>query len=680
MIALNDKIEVLPRLGKTTVKYLQKLGLVTIQDLLFYLPFRYEDFRQKTAIANLEVGQEANIQGEISLIQNRRARGRKLNITEALVTDESEMIKIIWFNQPFITKNIKVGDRVSLAGKVSENQGQLTLISPQYEKIYNNTLIHTFGLVPIYHLTNGITQKQIRFFIKQALSASQEIQDWLPLEIRKRLNLLDLPSAIRKIHFPDNLENADVARKRLLFADLFFRQLKSQLTKRELSLQTAHYIPFKEKETAQFVSSLPFKLTNDQRKAAWEIIKNLEKEIPMSRLLEGDVGSGKTVVAAIAMLNVALNKYTSLLMAPTEILAQQHYASLNKLFSRSGFNIKIALLTGSQKDKIDKDTAIIVGTHALIQKQNNYPEIALTIVDEQHRFGVKQRQKIIDFNRNNKFIPHFLSMTATPIPRSLALAIYSDLDLSIIAEMPANRKKNITKLVKAEQRSEAYDFIAQEIKKGRQAFVICPLIEEADELGVKSVKTEYKYLQTEIFPHFKVGLLHGKMKAKEKEKIMTDMLNRKIDILVSTSVIEVGVDIQNASVIVIEGADRFGLAQLHQFRGRVGRAQHQSYCFLFPSLDSANQTKAITRLKMLEQYHDGFSLAKIDLKLRGAGDFYGDSQSGFTDLQIISLFSAETIKKSKEEAASLIFSDPDLKKYPLLKEKLGAWEKNIHLE
>lgn len=680
MIALNDKIEVLPRLGKTTAKYLQKLGLVTIQDLLFYLPFRYEDFRQKTSIANLILGQEANIQGEVVLIQNRRARNRKLNITEALIADESETIKIVWFNQPFIAKNLKVGDLVSLAGKVSKNQEQLTLVSPQYEKIYNNNLIHTFGLVPIYHITSGITQKQIRFFIKEALKASREIKDWLPKDIRNRLGLLELEAAIKKIHFPDTLENADAARKRLIFADLFFRQLKSQLVKRELSLQSARQIKFKEKETVQFTSSLPFKLTDDQRKSAWEIIKNLENNIPMSRLLEGDVGSGKTVVAALVMLNVALNNYSSILMAPTEILARQHYGSLTKLFANSGFNIKIALLTGSCKDKIEKDTAIRVGTHALIQKQNNYPEVALTIVDEQHRFGVKQRQKIIDFNRNDKFIPHFLSMTATPIPRSLTLAIYSDLDLSVITQMPANRKKIITKLIETEKRKETYAFIAKEIEKGRQAFVICPLIEESDKLGVKSVKAEYKHLQTEIFPQFRIGLLHGKMKAREKEKIMTEMLDKKIDILVSTSVIEVGVDIQNATVIVIEGADRYGLAQLHQFRGRVGRAQHQSYCFLFPSLENSTQAKTVTRLKALEKYHDGFSLAKIDLKLRGAGDLYGDSQSGFTDLQIISFFSTETIKKSKEEASALILTDPDLKKFPLLKEKLGNWEKNIHLE
>ena len=680
MIALNDKIEVLPRLGKTTAKYLQKLGLVTIQDLLFYLPFRYEDFRQKTSIANLILGQEANIQGEVVLIQNRRARNRKLNITEALIADESETIKIVWFNQPFIAKNLKVGDLVSLAGKVSKNQEQLTLVSPQYEKIYNNNLIHTFGLVPIYHITSGITQKQIRFFIKEALVASREIKDWLPKDIRNRLGLLELEVAIKKIHFPDNLENADAARKRLIFADLFFRQLKSQLVKRELSLQSARQIKFKEKETVQFTSSLPFKLTDDQRKSAWEIIKNLENNTPMSRLLEGDVGSGKTVVAALVMLNVALNNYSSILMAPTEILAQQHYGSLTKLFANSGFNIKIALLTGSCKDKIEKDTAIIVGTHALIQKQNNYPEVALTIVDEQHRFGVKQRQKIIDFNRNDKFIPHFLSMTATPIPRSLTLAIYSDLDLSVITQMPANRKKIITKLIETEKRKETYAFIAKEIEKGRQAFVICPLIEESDKLGVKSVKAEYKHLQTEIFPQFRIGLLHGKMKAREKEKIMTEMLDKKIDILVSTSVIEVGVDIQNATVIVIEGADRYGLAQLHQFRGRVGRAQNQSYCFLFPSLENSTQAKTVTRLKALEKYHDGFSLAKIDLKLRGAGDLYGDSQSGFTDLQIISFFSTETIKKSKEEASALILTDPDLKKFPLLKERLGNWEKNIHLE
>lgn len=680
MMSLNDKIEVLPRLGKTTSKYLRKLGLVTIQDLLFYLPFRYEDFREKKDIASLIIGEEANIQGEILLIQNRRARGRKLNITEALIADDSETIKVIWFNQAFLTKNLKVGDKISLAGKVSENQGQLAMISPQYEKIYSSHLVHTSGLVPMYHLTSGITQKQIRFFIKQALVATKEIKDWLPENTKKNLNLLDLQNAIYKIHFPSNLEEADKARRRLLFADLFFRQLKSQLIKKELSLQTAKPIKFFEKETNRLVSSLPFKLTNDQRKSAWEIIQDLKKSSPMSRLLEGDVGSGKTIVAAIAMLNVALSGYSSVLMAPTEILAHQHFNSISKIFKNSNLKINISLLTGSRKDAIKKNTSIIIGTHAVIQKQIKNAEIALAIVDEQHRFGVRQRQKILDFNRHDNFIPHFLSMTATPIPRSLTLAIYSDLDLSIIKEMPSERKKIITKLVSNSDRKKAYNFILGEIKKGRQTFVICPLIEESDKLGIKSAKTEFEHLQKEVFPDLNIGLLHGKMKAKEKEEIMKKMLEKKIDILVATSVIEVGVDIPNASIIIIEGAERFGLAQLHQFRGRVGRSKYQSYCLLFPSKENIVQEKTITRLKSLEKYHDGFSLAKIDLKLRGAGDLYGDSQSGFNEMQIISLFDYESIKKSKEETEKLIKQDPDLTKHPTLKEKLGHWEKSIHLE
>jgi ATP-dependent DNA helicase RecG len=679
-MSLNDKIEVLPRLGKTTSKYLRKLGLVTIQDLLFYLPFRYEDFREKKDIASLIIGEEANIQGEILLIQNRRARGRKLNITEALIADDSETIKVIWFNQAFLTKNLKVGDKISLAGKVSENQGQLAMISPQYEKIYSSHLVHTSGLVPMYHLTSGITQKQIRFFIKQALVATKEIKDWLPENTKKNLNLLDLQNAIYKIHFPSNLEEADKARRRLLFADLFFRQLKSQLIKKELSLQTAKPIKFFEKETNRLVSSLPFKLTNDQRKSAWEIIQDLKKSSPMSRLLEGDVGSGKTIVSAIAMLNVALSGYSSVLMAPTEILAHQHFNSINKIFKNSNLEINISLLTGSRKDVIKKDTSIIIGTHAVIQKQIKNAEIALAIVDEQHRFGVRQRQKILDFNRHDNFIPHFLSMTATPIPRSLTLAIYSDLDLSIIKEMPSERKKIITKLVSNSDRKKAYNFILGEIKKGRQTFVICPLIEESDKLGIKSAKTEFEHLQKEVFPDLNIGLLHGKMKSKEKEEIMKKMLEKKTDILVATSVIEVGVDIPNASIIIIEGAERFGLAQLHQFRGRVGRSKYQSYCLLFPSKENIVQEKTITRLKSLEKYHDGFSLAKIDLKLRGAGDLYGDSQSGFNEMQIISLFDYESIKKSKEETEKLIKQDPDLTKHPTLKEKLGHWEKSIHLE
>ena len=663
---------------------LKKLGLENIQDLLFYFPFRYDDFTLSTAIESLKPGMAANILGEVELIQNKRSFKKRMSITEALIKDETDTIKIIWFNQPFLTKTIRVGDKLSLAGTVNENNGQLTLISPIYEKISSNGLIHTSGLIPNYHLTASLTQKQIRFLIKEIIPLAEQIVDWLPKNVQEKLKLLDLNQALRQIHSPKNQEEILEARRRLMFGELFLRQLKAQIIKKQLKNRQSLAIKFQEEATRKFVSSLPFKLTNAQKKSAWEILKDLDKKEPMSRLLEGDVGSGKTIVVALALLNVALNKRQAALMVPTEILARQHFDSISKLFQNHKF--KIALATHSRKDKDWENADIIIGTQALIQKNVKFKNLALAIVDEQHRFGVSQRKNILDYNgdknKNSEkiFTPHFLSLTATPIPRSLALAIYGDLSLSIIDEMPTDRKSIITKIISETNRAKAYDFIRAQIKTGKQAFVVCPLIDESDKLGTKSVKKEHEKLDKEIFPELKIGLLHGKMKPKEKESIMADFLANKIQILVATSVIEVGIDIPNATIMIIEGAERFGLAQLHQFRGRVGRSGHQSYCFLFPSDEESDNQKTAKRLAALEKCNDGFSLAKIDLKMRGAGELYGTGQSGFSELQIASLFDYANIKKASEEASVLIDDDPNLEKYPLLKEKMGEWENDMHLE
>lgn len=678
MIELNSPITELYRVGQTTSKTLKKLGLGTVQDLLFYFPFRYDDFTKSVKIADLQANTDANIIGTIELIQNKRSWKRKMYLTEALLSDESETLKVLWFNQPFLTKTLKIGERISLSGRVTETYGQLTMTSPQYEKIYSEDLIHTKGLVPNYHLTADLTQKQIRFLIKQVINLAGKIPDWLPDETKERLSLINLASALHKIHFPKNSKEISTAEKRLGFTELFLRQLKAQLIKRDLKTKRAFPLKFQAELTKDFVAKLPFKLTMAQKKAAWEILQDLEKNTPMSRLLEGDVGSGKTLVAVMALLNTALNNKTGLLMVPTEILAEQHYQTISQLLAP--YNLKIGLLTRNHKLQNYQDFEIIIGTHALIQEKIKFTNLALVIIDEQHRFGVSQRQKLLDFNQVENLTPHFLSMTATPIPRSLALAIYGDLDLSIINQAPANRKKIITKIITEERRPDAYNFIRAQIKAGQQAFVICPLIDESDKLGVKSVKAEHSKLDREIFPELKIGLLHGKLKAKEKEKIMADFLANELNVLVSTSVIEVGVDVPNATIMLIEGAERFGLAQLHQFRGRVGRSDQQAYCFLFPSKEELTNQKTIARLEALTKYHDGFSLAKIDLKLRGAGELYGLSQSGFPELQIASLFDYENIKKAAEEAARLVNLDPSLKKYPLLKNKLGEWEDNVHLE
>ncbi len=551
--------------------------------------------------------------------------------------------------------------------------------------------------MPNYHLTANITHQQIRFLIKQVIGLADEIIDWLPREVMDNNKLISLGEAIKIIHFPKNEKDIDEARRRLAFNELFLIQLQSQLLRREAINRVSTPVKFFEAETKNFVDSLPFKLTNAQRKAAWEILRDMEKNKPMSRLLEGDVGSGKTVVAAIAMLNAVLNKKQAVLMAPTEILAKQHYESICRLFA--DFDIKIGLITQSdkklnneleimnqeleKKNKIHNslfiihNSQIIIGTHALIQEDVEFKDLALAIIDEQHRFGVEQRKTLIAKSGDKKITPHLLSMTATPIPRSLALAIYGDLDISIINEMPIGRKKVLTKVVPEENREKAYEFIREEIKNGRQVFVICPLIDLSDKLGVKSVKAEFEKLDKLVFPEIKIGMLHGKLKSKEKEEVMKDFLENKIKILVSTSVVEVGVDVPNASVMMIEGADRFGLAQLHQFRGRVGRSDFQSYCFLFTESDSANTLK---RLDALTKYNDGFQLAKMDLKFRGPGEVYGTLQKGFPELKIASLFDYELMKTAKEEAEKLIKKDASLNSWAELKNKMGENKNQAHLE
>ena len=687
MLSLDTKITDLNRVGKTTASRLNRLGITEVRELLFYFPWRYEDFTKLTPIDKLKDGMQANIVGQIELIQNKKSWKKRMSITEALISDDTESIKVIWFNQPFIARNLHVGDKISLAGKVEDDYGGFIMKSPTYEKLGSEQAIHTQGLVPNYHLTTNLTNKQLRFLIKQVINLAKNIDDWLPSEIISNLKLPSLSQAINNIHFPKNKTEAEIARQRLAFNELFLLQLQSQIIKQELKNSQAQTISFQELKTKKFVDSLPFKLTDAQKKSAWEILQDLEKNKPMSRLLSGDVGSGKTIVAILALLNTALNNKQAVLMVPTEILAKQHFATITKLLKN--FNIPIALITRSEKTiysdsiknkkinlaSIINKAKIIIGTHALIQEKIKFNDLTLAIIDEQHRFGVAQRKTLLGHNKKLK--PHLLSMTATPIPRSLALALYGDLDLSIINQMPKNRKKIITKVIPEVKRQEAYNFIKKQIKEGRQVFVICPLIDISDKLGVKSVKEEFTKLDKNIFPDLKIGILHGRMKAKDKEKTMQEFLDNKIKILVSTSVIEVGVDVPNAAIIMIEGADRFGLAQLHQFRGRVGRSNYQSYCFLFTE---SSAPKTMKRLQTLTDCHDGLTLAKEDLKFRGAGEVYGTAQKGFPELKIASLFDYKLMNQARDEAIKLLAKNPNLEKYPNIREKIEPNKEKIHLE
>ncbi len=680
---LNTPIKLLNRVGKTTSSKLKNLGIETVSDLIFYFPFRYEDYSVLKKIKDLIPDESVTVRAKIKLLANRRSFRKKKMLTEALVADDTGSLKVVWFNQPFISKLLKVGDEIFLSGKLDENR--IELVGPDYEKVKEHT-VHTARLVPIYHLTDGVSQKQIRFLISQVAPLIQTaVKEFLPEEIIKKNNFPYRAHAIWNIHFPKTIRAAEEARDRLKFDELFLIQLAIQNFRKQLGEKKAPALAFLEKQTRDYVGSLPFALTDAQKKCSWEIIQDLAKEKPMNRLLEGDVGSGKTVVVSLAMLNVVLNGYKTVLMAPTEILAEQHYHSLCKFFAKQKF--KIILFTAGKREidgeKLNKrdlleklntgDFDIVVGTQAVIQETVKIKDLGLVLVDEQHRFGVNQRKTLVQKN-NDEVIPHFLSMTATPIPRSLVLTLYGDLDLSIINQMPPGRKKIITKVVFEQNRLQAYDFIRQQINEGRQVFVICPLIDPSDKLGVKSVKQEFERLQNFVFPDLKVGIMHGRLKSKEKEDVMSQFKNKKLDILVSTSVIEVGIDIPNSTIMMIEGADRFGLAQLHQFRGRVGRGEFQSYCFLF---SESGAPATLKRLKFMEACSDGFTLAEKDLELRGSGEIYGTRQSGLPDLKIATLADISLIQKAQLEAQAIIDQEKMSESLRVVAEKVSL---SLHFE
>lgn len=752
MVDLSLPIEQLKSVGSRNFPRLSKLGIKTIKDLLWHFPVRYEDYSRIISISDIEPGQKINIQGEILKISNRMIfprlrqgfgwQAKRMSIINALVRDETGVVKIVWFNQPFIANSLKEGTLVSLAGKVNLDKHGLYLSSPTYEKISQiidyglstidrSKLTHTGGLIPIYPETEGVTSKYLRFLIKPILK-DLDVSDPLPKEIIKKYNLPSLNEALNKIHYPISNQEAEISKERLAFDDLLLFQLKALLERRKLNQLKSVRIKFDKELIRNFISHLPFELTKDQKVAAWEILKDLEKTYPMNRLMEGDVGSGKTVVALMGAVQVAKSRlsalttgqmgdkqgYQSVFMAPTEVLANQHFKTINSLlnspsmFSVSAENvgktkINLGLLTGSGarlndkliskaelKKKITRgDVDIIIGTHAVIQKDVCFKNLAFVIIDEQHRFGVSQRAALVK-NSESKLVPHLLSLTATPIPRTLALTIYGDLDISIIKEKPKNRQKIITKVISPSQRKAAYKFIRGEIGSGRQVFVVCPRIELADPAKeiqgkngqskmnimwaeAKAVQEEYKKLSEEIFPDLKVAMLHGKMKPKEKNEIMSNFKDKKYGILVSTSVIEVGVDIQNATIMMIESSERFGLAQLHQFRGRVGRGEHQSYCLLFSSTPDKNINQ---RLKVLVECDDGFELAEKDMTIRGPGEFFGVKQSGLPDLAMASLANVELIKKARLEARLLLKEDSNLSSHSLLKEKLDSFQRLTHFE
>ncbi|MBU0707708.1 ATP-dependent DNA helicase RecG [Patescibacteria group bacterium] len=691
-IQFDTPVEELFSVGQAVAQHLKKLDIKTAQDLLYHFPLRYEDFSNVQTIDQLVPERSSTVRGKINAIQNRRSWRSHISITEAIIADPTGSVKIIWFNQPYLTKSFAQGDQIIVAGKLDMDKYGLHFTNPSYEKVKYKQ-IHTSGLVPVYPATQRLTQRQLRYLIQLSMSLARQTTDYLSFAMKKQLQLVDLPFALQQIHFPKNESLLKKAQERLKFDELLPIQLYTMQNRQIMQKTPAPAIEFNESETKKFVASLSFILTDAQRRSAWEILKDMNHQHPMNRLLEGDVGSGKTVVVGLAVLNAVNRGFQSVVMAPTEILAQQHYDTFIKLFLKH--KIKIGLLTrntkrisgsnkSTTKDNILINTLtgninLLVGTHTLIQESLRFKNLGLAVVDEQHRFGVDQRKKLTEHSSpdNNKVAPHFLSLTATPIPRTLALGFYGDLDISIIDELPQGRKQITTKIIPPPERKKTYEFIDSEIKKGRQAFVICPLIDPSDKLGVKSVTEEYERLNKIIFPDFKIGLLHGRLKGPAKERVMRSFLDNKFHVLVSTSVIEVGIDVPNATVMMIEGAERFGLAQLHQFRGRVGRGQHASYCFLLTNSEADTSRQ---RLQALVASQNGFELAEKDLEMRGPGEIYGLKQSGFPQFKIAKLTDWPIIKKAHTLAEKLLAESPDLHVHPLIQQKMMHFKDSIHWE
>lgn len=653
--------------GQEQAKKLAVLGVKTVNDLIYYYPRRYDDYSHLQDIRAIKPG-IVTIKATIKQAKGRYVR-RGMHITEAVASDKTGSVRLVWFNQPFRAPAIKPNAEYYISGTFELSHQRLSIMNPSMELV-SDFPVNTARIVSVYRETKGLKSLQIRKALKEVLSIIRTLPETLPSWLIKEQKLMERNEAVEAMHFPEGSDQLELAKRRLGYEEVFELSLASLLNKYELGEQKALSIPFNVKLAQKFVSHLPFKLTDAQRKVIWQIYKDLEKHQPMNRLLEGDVGSGKTVVATMAALMALEQGYQVALMAPTELLARQHADTIHSLMQPLGFADQVSLLVGSlkpaQKAQAHKKIAsgevrFIIGTHALIAEKVDIHKLGLVIVDEQHRFGVEQR-KALQAKAGHAL--HTLNMTATPIPRSLALTLYGELDISVIDTKPANRKAIITKISSPNSRAQLYAKIDKELEAGRQMFVVCPLVTESDFPG-KSVEEAYKQIKQD-FKHRRIGLLHGKLKSDEKNKVMEQFVRGELDILVSTTVIEVGVDVPNATVMLIENAERFGLAQIHQLRGRVGRSEHQGYCYLMMSDSSAPSR----RLRALESTNDGFKLAELDLELRGPGAIYGSAQHGQLDLRVAKLTDVKLIAAARNSAQEFIDKKENLKKYSHLHEKV----------
>ncbi len=684
-IALNASLTVLAGIGQSHAKDLARLGLRTLGDMLYYFPRRYDDYSQLKPIHRLNYGDEVTVIGTVQTVTSRPVRAGAVSIVEVVIQDGTGGLRLTWFNQPWLTNRLHGGDSISVSGKIDQYLGRLVMNSPDWEPVEVENL-HTNRIVPIYPLTANVAQKWLRSRMREVISYwSPKLSDHLPESIRSSAELLNLKTALLQVHFPDNQESLRAARQRLAFDEIFFLQMGVLRQKRDWQAAAAHVFAAPDDWLEARIGSLPFALTGAQGRAVADIRKDLASGKPMNRLLQGDVGSGKTVVAALAAAIVteagAPSTRTSqaAIMAPTSILAEQHFRNLSQLLAGEGrLRVEsVRLLLGdtpeSEKETIraglaDGSIKVVIGTHALLEDPVTFADLQLTVIDEQHRFGVEQRAAL----RSKATNPHLLVMTATPIPRSLALTVYGDLDLSVMDEMPPGRQEIETHVLTPRERERAYSLIRSQVAEGRQAFVIYPLIEESEKSDLLAATAEQARLQQEIFPNLKVGLLHGRLRPDEKDAVMLRFREGEFHVLVSTTVVEVGVDIPNATVMLIEGADRFGLAQLHQLRGRVGRGSAQSYCLLVPTHEDAIENE---RLTAMAETNDGFVLAERDLEQRGPGEFLGTRQSGYAGLRMASLSDVRMIEKARLQAQALFERDPDLQmpENQLLADALGRF-------
>ncbi len=661
---LEAPLTTIPGIGPKSAKTLERLGLRVLGDLLWDLPRRYDDYSKLKTISRLWYGEDVTIIATVDDIQMRPTRGGRMKLVEATVSDGTGAIRVTWFNQPWILDRLRPGRAVVMAGRVEQYLGRLTMNNPEWEPVERQQL-HTNRIVPVYPLTSGVTAKWLRRVISSVVGRmAPRLPDPLPEWVRSAAGLVTLGTALQQVHFPDGWEQLERAQHRLAFEEMFLLQLGVLRQKREWTGLHTQPLPSDERWAERYVASLPFPLTSAQTHALADVRGDLAKDRPMNRLLQGDVGSGKTIIAAAAIGISVANGSQAAFMAPTSILAEQHYQTLLDLLPKAASipGERIRLLIGAtpsaEKDEIRRDLAsgalsVVVGTHALLEDPVTFARLGAVVIDEQHRFGVEERARLRAKGGN----PHLLVMTATPIPRSLALTLYGDLDLSVMDEMPPGRQPIETRVLQPIERSRAYTFIRSQVEAGRQAFIIYPLVEGSDKVEGKAAVEEHERLQAEVFPQYRIGLLHGRLRPEEKDEGMARFRAGETQVLVSTSVVEVGVDIPNATVILIEGANRFGLAQLHQFRGRVGRGEHASYCLLIPETEDEAEND---RLKAMEATTDGFKLAELDLEQRGPGEFLGSRQSGFADLRMARLTDIRLIEKARRQAEKLFETDPEL--------------------